>query len=507
MAALRDTTLRSVIFGMPTVTMTPGPGGQMTSKKQVDAETFGLYDHVLKVMAQLVRIVYCDSGIIQRVLVNREFGTPNNAAVNNLITSLDNDYLSLKRQRSTYPESKEGRPMESYVITPHTSQGASIAKYISSPSDLTMLIVKGSTLKMSCPFFQDTDAVIVFKGSSTAKNFKHDLYSQFTAADLSTLLPPGTSMSTKVAGRKDLVCASFVKPILKSWEQIKSVLNEFKPTRLFVTGHSLGGAYSSLFTFLMAEIRAANFPTIESIHNITFGAPTIVTDGARNTFNAHLDGGKVTLDRIVSAGYLSKLADIIPAIPVGFSHPGFQPLRTEWYPELKTGRAYTYGTVKKVYQVGGLFGLGSEKTAYEAATKTHMPNKVAVLANHPMTQPFAHAEYLDMMFMGAFRMPGMLNAGFKSGKDRFTFVADLFPDGVSFKYVPTGGVEEPGEIAPEAVVAEPMSAALSAGAPATPSNATASNAAPANSAPGAPVAPSPTRRRRNRRRQTRRSRR
>jgi hypothetical protein len=309
-------------------------------------------------------------------------------------------------------------------------------------------------------------------------------------------------MSTKKAGRKDLVCASFVKPILKSWEQIKSVLNEFKPTRLFVTGHSLGGAYSSLFTFLMAEIRAANFPTIKSIHNITFGAPTIVTDGARNTFNAHLDTGIVTLDRIVSAGYLSKLADIIPAIPVGFSHPGFQPLRTEWYPELKTGRAYTYGTVKKVYQVGGLFGLGSEKTAYEAATKTHMPNKVAVLANHPMTQPFAHAEYLDMMFMGAFRMPGMLNAGFKSGKDRFTFVADLFPDGVSFKYVPTGGVEEPGEIAPEAVVAEPMSAALSAGAPPTPANATASNAAP-----GTPVVPSPTRRRRNRRRQTRRSRR
>jgi hypothetical protein len=177
-------------------------------------------------------------------------------------------------------------------------------------------------------------------------------------------------------------------------------------------------------------------------------------------------------------------------------------LRTEWYPELKTGRAYTYGTVKKVFQVGGLFGLGSEKTAYETATKTHMPNKVAVLANHPMTQPFAHAEYLDMMFMGAFRMPRMLNAGFKSGKDRFTFVADLFPDGVSFKYVPTGGVEEVGEVALEPIEEAPMSAALSTGAPAPAVDANVVTTT-TPSMPGAGVNPR-TRRRRNLRRQTRR---
>jgi len=492
MAALQDTTLRSVIFGQQNVTMKPGPGGQMILANQVDAVTFGLYEHVLNVMAQLVRTVYCDSGIIREVLVNPAFGTPDNKAVNGLITALDAKYASLRRASSNYPNSKEGRPMQSYVITPHTSQDSSIAKYISSPSDLTMLFLKGSALQANCPFFQPTDVVLVFKGSSTLKNFKHDLYSQFTPADLSTLMPPGTTMSTKVAGRKDMVTAAFIKPILKSWEQIKSALMELKPTRLFVTGHSLGGAYSSLFTFLMAEIRAAAFPGIQTIHNITFGSPTLLSDGARNTFNAHLDSGKVTLDRIVSVGSMSKLGDIIPLVPTAFSHPGFQPLKTEWYPEAKTGRAYTKATIKKVFQVGGLFGLGSEKTAYEAATKTHMPTKILVNATNVLAQGFAHAEYLDMMFMGAFRLAGMKNAGFKSGPNRFTFVANVFPDGVSFQYVPTGGVEEAEEVAPEPSeqVETPMDA-LKQGAPVS---------ASANAAPSPPQ----TRRRRNRRRQTRR---
>jgi hypothetical protein len=445
---LRDTTLRSVIFGKKDVSVVPGPGGRMILADQVDKTAFDTYEQVLKVMGQLSRMLYCDAGIIREVIMSPAFGTADNVAVSAKITELDAKYNGLRRTPSAYPGGKDGRPMQSYVITPSAGAGSLLGQYVSSPSDLTYMFLTGATLQSKFSFFQPSDLVLVFKGSSTVKNFQHDLYSQFTPSDLSKIMPPGTAMSTG-AGKNNIVPSSFIKPILESWELLKQGLTTFNPTRLFVTGHSLGGAYASLFTFIMAEIRAASFPSIQSIHNITFGAPTILSDGARNTFNGHLDSGIVTLDRVTSTGIFSKLADIIPSIPAGFSHPGFQPLRTEMYPELKTGRAYTFDTVRKVYQKGGLLGIGVEKGAYEVATKSHMPNKLVIGAKNKLIQAFTHAEYYDMTYLGAFRLAGMKNPGLKASDGAYyTFVADLFADGVKFQYVPSAEsvvAEEPTE--------------------------------------------------------------
>jgi hypothetical protein len=285
-----------------------------------------------------------------------------------------------------------------------------------------------------------SDAVLVFKGSSTMKNFKHDLYSQFTRADLSTVMPPGTAMISQT--KDNFVPASFVKPILKSWELLKREIMVQKPTRLFITGHSLGGAYATLFGFILAECGRQAFPFLQSIHIVSFGSPTLLGDGARNTFNAHLDSGYVTLDRVVSYGSMTKVSDIVPSIPVGFSHPGFQPLKTELYPEKKTGRAYNLETIRKVYQKGGLLGIGVEKSKYDIATKFHSPNKVVIPARTALVQTFAHAEYFDMTFLGGFRLLGMKNPGFRGSDGKYNiFYASLFPDGVQFKYV-DGAPEE-----------------------------------------------------------------
>jgi hypothetical protein len=434
---LRDTTLRSVIFGKKDVSVVPGPGGQMILADQVDKTAFDTYEQVLKVMGQLSRMLYCDAGIIREVIMSPAFGTADNVAVSAKITELDAKYNNLKRAPSTYPQSKDGRPMQSYVITPSQGTAPFIGQYVSSPSDLTYMFLTGAVLQSKFSFFQPTDVVLIFKGSSTLKNFKHDIYSQFTPADLSKMMPPGTAMSTG-AGKNNIVPASFIKPLLKSWELLKQSLIKFNPTRLFVTGQSLGAAYASVFTFIMAEIRAASFPSIQSIHAITFGSPTVVSDGARNTFNAHLDSGFVTLDRVTSYGIYSRLPDIIPFIPVAFSHPGFQPLRTEIYPEFKTGRAYALETVRKVYQKGGLFGIGSEKGAYEVATKSHMPNKIVIGAKNKIIQAFPHGEYFDITYLGIFRLFGMKNPGMKASDGAYyTFVADLFEDGIKFQYVPS----------------------------------------------------------------------
>ena len=448
---LKDTTLKSIIFNQKDLEIVPNSEGQMILKTQISKEQFDSWIHTLKVMAQVARIVYCDSGIIREVLLSAPFGTDNNKAVNDTITQFDKQFFKDRKRMSSYSGSKEGRPMISYVITESPGISKKIATYVSSPSDLTFLLISGEHIASKFSTFTSTDLVLSFKGSSTVKNFKHDLYSQFTPVDLSTVMPPGTKMSSMTTS--NIVTGAFVKPLLKSWDILKKEIETARPTRLFICGHSLGGAYASLFAFIVAECGRITFPFIQSIHLITFGSPALLGNGARNTFNAHLDSGYLTLDRVTSYGITGNIADIIPGIPFGFSHPGFQPLRTELYPEKKTGRAYNLDTVRKVYQTGGLLGIGPEKSKYEVATKTHMPNRLSIPARNPLVQVFSHAEYFDMTYLGAFRLLGMKNPGFK-GKDRqfYTFYGEIYPDGVKFEYKP----RNPEQIADEATSVEPQ---------------------------------------------------
>jgi len=436
---LRDTTLRSIIFNKRDFEVTPNKSGQMVVKGLIQKDQFDLWENTLKVMGQLSRIVYCDSGIIQEIMINPKFGTvDSNAEINQLISTLDKEYLEEKRTPSFYDNAKDRRPMISYVLSLSTGVGDKIATYVSSTSDVTFLVVPGNQLSNKITSILPTDLIICFKGSSTVENFKHDLYSQFFRADLMTQMPPGTTMSSNTTN--NFVPSSFTTALLKSWHLIKHEIDTKKPTRLFITGQSLGGAYATLLGFIIAECGRVTFPFIQSIHIVSFGSPTLMGDGARNTFNAHLDSGYVTLDRVTSYGLKSNVSDVIPGIPLGFSHPGFQPLRTELYPEKKTGRAYNLDTIRTVY-TGGVLGVGAEKSKYEMATKTHMSNKIVIPSKNILVQAFSHAEYFDMTYLGVFRLPKMKNPGFNKDGKSYTFYAELFPDGVKFTYLE--GVNEP----------------------------------------------------------------
>ena len=225
-----------------------------------------------------------------------------------------------------------------------------------------------------------------------------------------------------------------------------------------------------MFAFIVAECYRSVFPSIQSAHLITFGSPTLLSDTARNTFNKYLDSGFLTLDRVVSQAAKTLVIDAIPSIPAGFTHPGYQPLKTEFFVEEKTGRAYQFKNIEGVFKnpkqlggnkrtkKGGAFFSGPEKTKYEAETKTHMPTKIMIYATDLTTQGFPHAEYWGMTYFGGFRKLGMKNPAYKGN----TFVGRVYLLCISYTYeaanptdVPTPDADdnatlgtEPGPVVP-----------------------------------------------------------
>ena len=380
-----DSTLRPICFGIDkrvsqAVAASQGP------------EKFKRYEHALYMMGQFARITYCDTGIIWKTI---EAGLGRSSdIVNGVITAYDAAYIKERRapltSQTTGLTTKTTRsgtmmlPHESYALSKAPTQGAKYATYISSPDNVICLITEATAGKGRLlpaynkhSTFLPSDVIVAFKGSSTMVDFKHDVLSQLSMGDLGKMIK---STGITVSGSDNIVTGSFIKPLMGAWSAIIQGLTDHvkQPnTRLFITGQSLGGAYCTLFGFILAEAVASQtgpavLRNIKSIHVVSFGSPTTVYAGARNTFNRHLDSGIMTLDRVVSQwkpmrstaiqgaviglslgaapGALFGPQDGIPTIPFGFVHPGYRPLTTNVRPEAN-GRPYSLDYVRKFYGI------------------------------------------------------------------------------------------------------------------------------------------------------------
>lgn len=502
-----DTTLRPTCFGLP-IKVTK------EAAAKVGPENFKKYEYLLYIGAQLSRLAYCDSGIMWKVMEN-SLGMSNDV-VNKVITAYDMKFAKEKTAPSKAPGSESGRPMESYSLTVSPSSENKYATYISTPDDLTCLVINASKIneneKNPNSILSPIDVFVSFKGSSSIKNFIHDLQSQITRGELGLMLAP-IGVKVGMNDGNNWVTSAFINPIVNAWTTLMRTLSEHitaDGTRLFLCGQSLGGAYCTLFAFILAEGKTSDtipiMKKVKNIHILSYGSPTLLSDTARNTFNRHLESGLVTLDRVVSQrmpavfaaatavqGFTAGLGpnDIIPTLPAGFSHPGFRPLATNWYPE-KNGRPYSMDNIRKFYgvttntryrdpatwpfpenmnlgdsaleyivyvligikppppkkdivaeagitttenslQKGGLSltntMFGKQKTIYSSATQKHIPDFVSV-AGSTYAWGFAHMEYLGMFFAGVPRLPGMKNPGYGNRTAVFT----MNPSGIKLAY-------------------------------------------------------------------------
>lgn len=471
---LLDTTIKPLCF--------PELGREYTPSqaKNIGVENFKKYEYILYLMAQVSRLVYCDTGVINEI-IKSSIGLSNDI-VNNEITKFDKEYSELSRKSMPTPPGIDGRPMMSYAMKNQdlnlTDTSQCYGAYLSTPKDVTCLMLDTTVLKPnSYSLLTPNDVIVSFKGSSTIQNFIDDAKSvkptDFSQAIKHIVDKPGLGN----------VADGFIGPLLEAFsfliESLKQRLAGKQNSRVLITGHSLGGAYATLFAWILALIKD-RYPEIQSIHIVTFGAPTLFSDTARNQFNSLLDSGVLTFDRVVSqqianikmVGKAAAGGDFIPSIPPGFSHPGYQPLISEFYPE-KNGRPYGIQNIRSLFgvtnaktsrnlatwpfegaptnkppspenqaplsgnqqitpgnqQQGGLFGFGEEKTKYESITKQRFPTLVSI-AGSKWAIGFPHGEYLGMFFMGALRLAGRKNPGFGT----YTAMFSLTPLGVVIQY-------------------------------------------------------------------------
>jgi hypothetical protein len=191
---------------------------------------------------------------------------------------------------------------------------------------------------------------VIFKGSSSAKDFKSDF--TITKADLGSL--PGMS------GLKGKVHKGFYNHMATELPQIIDAVKNYQGSvdRIVVCGHSLGGAMATLFSFIIANMGINS--TAQPIECFTYGAPTMFSDDARNEFNKLLVSEKLLFNRVWAT------KDPITVVPPGLSHGGFKPLKLGNSGGVTvTGRSVDINDMRYVFtDIGVKPNINSEPLSY-----------------------------------------------------------------------------------------------------------------------------------------------
>ena len=430
-------------------------------------------------MAQMSRLVHSDSGFAWYTM-QKCLGLSNDL-VNKVLREYDTKRLADRKVSAPIGDGT-GRPMKSFAtrVNPPSTENA-WGTYISTSRDMTAAVFDISKMPLKpnpSSIFRRGDILIAFKSTSTLINLYDDLKAQFKSIDLQDALE-GTGIRMK--SENNMVPESFIRLLLGGLHAlIKSLDFHVKNTsnrRLFITGHSLGGALATLLGFIFAEAKVTGTLSIvkyfKSIHVISFGAPTVCDDVARNSFNKHLTSGLLTYDRVIAQTYPSLIVNIhsifikndyIPGIPVGYSHPGYKPLITESADPM---RPYSIDTVRKLYGVNTItrfrdtatwpfredmqlfsdtdkledaaksymVGGTAAKDEYAEETKHRVPNMISVPPLPSII--FVHGETLGMIAQSGHRTFGVKNP-VRPESDLIAYFS-FCPTGVKVEYLKPDG--------------------------------------------------------------------
>lgn len=222
--------------------------------------------------------------------------------------------------------------------------------------------------------FNNTPTIYVaFKGASSISEFlEGGLKLLIKDISLSELGINGTNPNSK-AGR---TYVEFLKDnttenlslIDAVFDKVKILLTKYTDSKIIITGHSIGSAFSVLFAFYY--MKHADRPN-NAVHLITLGETTVMNAFARNEFNQLLnsseEGQIFTYDRIESTtkkGGVGIWRNMFTKLPADLNHAGYSILQSETYPFKKTGRT------NEISELRALCGMINDSDGKPKTTNT-----------------------------------------------------------------------------------------------------------------------------------------
>lgn len=425
----------------------------------VNLDSVKKFEYILYIGAEASRLAYCDVGIMKHAMF-KAFGLSPDI-LNKVITHYDWKYLYERRNVST--RGTNFTPPPSYQLeqcADFTNEDKPIsARYISSPTDTTCVIINPSVLKPNKnSIITESDCIIVFKGSSSLRNWEKNLRSVF-AGDLSEVIrsiipncPPGIKVAT-----------SFVTPIVEIFNEILEAIKKVSPNakRLFVFGHSKGGAEAELAGTMLSLCMKTLLPLVEQVHVVSYGSPKIVDASSKDTFNQNFlikNQGNFTLTRIESVGSL--VGDNVTDLPPTMVHPGWGN-KTNTLDEIRqkfggvsitdnkrNPATWPFNEDLTLWDLTNIFKLGAEVTKVlgekPIEEKKGGERSTYLRVRGSKFTPYPHFEYFGMFFAGSQRSIGMGNPAKTTGDRKEVpgsnvnkiFVANIFPECTRYKYVP-----------------------------------------------------------------------
>jgi hypothetical protein len=415
------------------------------------------FEYMLFIAAQSSRLVYSDVGIIHQSL--KAYGLSPDI-LNQVITHYDWKFLS-KRRNVASRVSGQFKAPDSYELSACADGfdhgGAPpLIRYISSPTDTTCMVVSPTALKPNPnSILQPTDCMVVFKGSSSIRNWEKNFRSvapgNFAQA-ISPVVqgaPPGISVAT-----------AFVVPIVEIFDTILEAIEKVCPgnTRIFVFGHSKGGAEAELFGAMIS----LKFPERE-VHIISLGAPKVIFGSSKDEFDKFFFVGKqgrFTLTRVESVGQLK--GDTVTDVAPPMVHPGWG-IKTDTLDSLRASygikpdgnnkrnaATWPFAESMDLMNITSKLKLRAEvqkvigEVPKEVTPEKGGANYLRVKGN--LLVPDPHMEYFGMFFLGSQRLAGMgnpaktSNTGTRESKEGSNenkiFVANIFTDCTKYQYVP-----------------------------------------------------------------------
>lgn len=326
---------------------------------------FKKVEFMLFLGAECSRLAYSDVGILQ--LSMKALGLSPDI-LNKVITHYDKKYSSKK---FSYTKKLNGASIpapDSYDIQPCSigPQPVPLMKYISSPTDTTCFVATAKLVqKNTYSILQDDDVIVTFKGSSSIRNWGKNLASLVTT-NINKVLTKYNIPELPLFKEDFEVATSFLYPIMEIIKDIIKAIGEVsenKVKRIFVFGHSKGGAECELFGIVLSrflafqqqqpsfgEQSALDMPIpkpregnvfeqkggnitselfkplekLQQIHMISYAAPKVVGIRSKESLNKQVFtdlGGNVTLTRTEVIGKIQ--GDIVAALAPGSTHPGW----------------------------------------------------------------------------------------------------------------------------------------------------------------------------------------